>query len=160
MLRTSIALALATFALGAIAAQPVATLGKVEGTVMINQGERYLTAVAGTPLAPGDRLMVMAGSKAEVVFGSDQCVLPLGANVVTTIPATSTCAGGIADIKAFGPSYAQAVGSSATDATTTPNQQDDNDNRKLLLWFAGGTAAAAIVYYQTRDRNRERTASR
>ena len=95
MLRTSLALALGAFALTASAAEPYATLRSAEGTVMVNQGERYVTAAAGMTLSPGDRVMVMAGSKAEIRFG-DGCSLPLGANVVTSIPAQSTCAGGVA----------------------------------------------------------------
>ena len=142
MLRTSIALALATCALGAIAAEPYATLRSTEGTVMVNQGERYVTATAGMNLSPGDRVMVMAGSKAEIRFG-DGCSLPLGANVVTSIPAQSTCSGGVADLRSYGPSYAQAIGAT-TDVPATKADDDDDDHRGW--WIAAGVGAAAVIY--------------
>ena len=142
MLRTSLALALGAFALTASAAEPYATLRSAEGTVMVNQGERYVTAAAGMTLSPGDRVMVMAGSKAEIRFG-DGCSLPLGANVVTSIPAQSTCAGGVADVRSYGPSYAQAIG--ATTDVPPARDDDDDDDHRMAWWIAGGVAAAVLI---------------
>ena len=143
MLRTSLALALGTFALGALAAEPYASLRTAEGTVMVNQGERYVTATEGMVLSPGDRIMVMAGSKAVVRFG-DGCSLPLGANVVTSIPAQSTCAGGVADVRQYGPSYAQALGDTPP---PPPRADDDDQDHHRGWWIAAGVTAAAILIY-------------
>lgn len=144
MSRTSLALALAAFCAGAFAAQqPFATLGHIDGTVMVNQGERYVTATEGMALSPGDRVMVMAASKADVVFSGDHCSLPLGANVVTSIPAQSTCAGGVADVRKYGPSYAQALGD--TPPPPPPEKSDDDDNHKMAFILAGVAAGVVIA---------------
>ena len=110
MTRTLVA-ALALVAAPAFAADaPVATLSGQQGTVLVNQGEVFVTAVEGQALNPGDRVLVMAGGEAALAF-ADGCQLPLAGGSLLEVPAVSTCADGqVAQVQKVGPSYAQAVG--------------------------------------------------
>lgn|SRR5690606_18232016 len=109
MTRTLVA-ALALAAAPAFAADvPVATLSGQQGTVLVNQGEVFVTAVEGQALNPGDRVLVMAGGEATLDF-TDGCQLPLAGGSLLEVPAVSTCAGQVAQVQKVGPSYAQAVG--------------------------------------------------
>jgi hypothetical protein len=136
------------------AADPIATIGGIEGTVMVNTGERYVNAKPGQALATGDRIMVLSGAKAELVF-DDGCKLPLDANTVAVVPATSTCAGAVAEMQSYGPMYAQAVGSSATDAAPPEESErkcgngvDEEGVDCKAWWIAGSTLAALYVLYK------------
>lgn len=109
MIRTALILT-ALIAAPAFAAEPVASLSAQEGTVLVNQGEQFITAADAQVLNAGDRVMVMEGGTAEITF-ADGCVLPLAAGSMVEVPALSTCAGNVANVQSIGPSYAQAVGS-------------------------------------------------
>lgn len=109
------AFALAFFAAPAFAAgSPVATLGQQQGTVMVNQGEVFATATENQALSAGDRVLVMEGGSATLVF-SDGCELPLAEGSLLEVGATSPCAGQVAQVQSIGPSYAQAVGDGESD---------------------------------------------
>ena len=139
MSRTTAAIAAALLASTALASEPVATLGVQEGTVLVNQGEEFTTAAENQALQAGDRVMLMEGASAVLTF-ADGCALPLAAGSLVEVPAQSTCAGAVAKVQRIGPTYAQAVGSSAKD--------DDDDT---LVYVVFGGAGALIVYGLTRD---------
>lgn len=109
MIRNALILT-ALIAAPAFAAEPAASLSAQEGTVLVNQGEQFITATEAQVLNAGDRVMVMEGGAAEITF-TDGCVLPLAAGSMVEVPALSTCAGNVANVQNIGPSYAQAVGS-------------------------------------------------
>ncbi|HEU0152049.1 MAG TPA: hypothetical protein VFQ84_01760 [Arenimonas sp.] len=113
MIRTALILS-ALVAAPAFAADSVATLSAQQGTVLVNQGDEFITATDAQALLAGDRVMVMEGGSAEITF-ADGCVLPLVSGSLVDVPATSTCAGAVASVQNIGPSYAQAVGSRSTD---------------------------------------------
>lgn len=113
MIRNALILA-ALIALPASAAGSAATLSAQKGTVLVNQGDEFITAVVAQALQAGDRVMVMEGASAEITF-ADGCVLLLGSGSLMDVPEISTCAGAVANIQNIGPSYAQAVGSPGID---------------------------------------------
>ena len=165
MLLRKFAVAAACLACGAAAAAesplaPVATLSRADGVVMVNTGERFVNAIAGQALAPGDRIMVLSGAKAELRF-ADDCSMPLAANTVAVVPATSTCAGAVADVRSYGPMTAQAIGGSAT--TTEPVDDDecfgegDEDGEEsdcVGWWIAGGLLAGWAIWEAVDDDDR------
>jgi hypothetical protein len=134
MIRLSALIAASLLATSALAAETavesVATLSGQEGTVLVNQGEQFITATEAQALNAGDRVMVMEGGNAEITF-ADGCLLPLASGSMIEVPAVSTCAGTVANVVSIGPSYAQAVGA--------PRNDDDDDDR-LVAWLFGGWA--------------------
>ena len=111
------------------AADGSATLSNQQGTVLVNQGEQFITATQAQALKAGDRVMVMEGGSAELTF-SDGCVLPLASGSMAVVSEFSTCAGSVADVQQIGPTYAQAVGARPKDRCEdgNPNNNDfDND---------------------------------
>lgn len=112
MIRTALILS-ALVAAPAFAADSVATLSAQQGTVLVNQGDEFVTATDAQALLAGDRVMVMEGGSAEITF-TDGCVLPLVSGSLVDVPEVSTCAGAVAKVQNLGPSYAQAVGSRAS----------------------------------------------
>ena len=140
MLRITAAIAATLLASSAIAAEPVATLGDQTGTVLVNQGEEFTTATENQALQAGDRVMLMEGASATLTF-ADGCALPLEAGSLLEVPAVSTCAGAVANVQKIGPTYAQAVGSGAT--------EDDDDETLTYVVFGG--VGALIIYGVARD---------
>jgi hypothetical protein len=145
----AVTVALATLIAGtAFAAAPHAVIQEAEGSVMVNRGETYVAAQPGMALGAGDRVMVLDGARAKLTF-ADGCPLPLVANSIATVPPASPCTGAITDVKAYGPMYAQAVGSSVTTqrtettttTTTTTTEEDDDD--KAAAVPPSGTEGAA-----------------
>ena len=109
MVRISAFIAASLLAGSAFAADSVASLSSQEGTVLVNQGEEFITAADNQSLKAGDRVMLMEGASAEITF-TDGCALPLVAGSLVDIPAVSPCAGGLAKVQQMGPTYAQAPG--------------------------------------------------
>ena len=109
MIRISAFIAASLLAGSAFAADSVASLSSQEGTVLVNQGEEFITAADNQSLKAGDRVMLMEGASAEITF-TDGCALPLVAGSLVDIPAVSPCAGGLAKVQQMGPTYAQAPG--------------------------------------------------
>ena len=138
MIRISAFIAASLFAASAFAADSVATLSSQEGTVLVNQGEEFITANDNQSLKAGDRVMLMEGASAEITF-ADGCALPLVAGSLVDIPAVSPCAGGVANVQKMGPSYAQAPGERAV-----------RDGR-LMEWVVFGAAGAWIIVETTSD---------
>ena len=75
------------------AAAPVASFARINGHALVSKGGQYVEAKEGMSLAEGDRLMVMEGGSATIVF-ADDCRYQMEDNEVLTIGATSTCSGG------------------------------------------------------------------
>lgn len=141
MYRIAVAVVAALFAGTAFAGEPVGSLSTQEGTVLVNQGEEFVTASEAQALNPGDRVMVMEGGSAAVTF-ADGCVLPLEAGSLVVVPAQSTCAGAVASTQKVGASYAQAVG-----------DDDQTDGEKLFkAAVIGGTLLAmALIMHDDED---------
>jgi len=112
-------------ATAAIASDGTATLGNQQGTVLVNQGEEFVTAGEAQALRAGDRVLVMEGGAAEITF-ADGCVLPLASGSMAVVPEASTCAGTVATVEQIGPSYAQAVGA-PRDARCEDDDDSNND---------------------------------
>ena len=128
----------------AFAEEGAATLSNQKGTVLVNQGEEFVTATEAQVLKAGDRVMVMEGGAAEVVF-NDGCVLPLESGSMAVVSELSTCAGSVAAVEQIGPSYAQAIGA------TRPARCDDNDDTNdegcaAAGRWAGGNRGAGWVF--------------
>ena len=113
---------------------PAASLTAQQGTVLVNQGDEFVTATEAQVLNPGDRVMVMEGGSAELTF-TDGCVLPLEAGSMLEVPALSTCNGAVANVQNIGPSYAQAVG-----APVAKSERNRN------AWWIFGGWTAGIAY--------------
>jgi hypothetical protein len=87
----------------------VATMGGILGDVKINQGTQFVEAQAGQAVNAGDRIMAMEGSSASITY-SDGCVLQISGGSLVTVPATSTCKGGVAQSQQIAPGNGDAVG--------------------------------------------------
>ena len=118
----------------AVAAPSVATLGRTEGVVLVNQGKQFVSASAGQLLVAGDRVLVLQGGQANLRF-SDGCVLPVASGSLLTVPAKSTCAGGIANITRVAAQTAQ-----ADSGSNQPVPGDDT-----LLYVAGAVVIIAAL---------------
>ena len=68
MVRISAFIAASLLAGSAFAADSVASLSSQEGTVLVNQGEEFITAADNQSLKAGDRVMLMEGASAEITF--------------------------------------------------------------------------------------------
>lgn len=88
-------------------AGPNSRLVVIEGSVMLNQGERFADAVVDTPTREGDRIMAMESSRAVVKF-SDGCDLEVEAGTIVTVPETSPCAGAVVTVEKVAPTTAVA----------------------------------------------------
>jgi hypothetical protein len=98
---------LAGMAAGVSAADPAAVveLRQIRGTVLVNQGNSYVTAQEGMRLNLGDQVMVMEGSHAVVSYGSDGCAYNAGQNTILRVRSQSACAVEQGSIRSYGPNY-------------------------------------------------------
>ena len=118
----------------ATAAPSVATLGRTEGVVLVNQGKQFVSTPAGQLLVAGDRVLVMQGGQASLRF-TDGCVLPVASGSLLTVPAKSTCAGRIANVTRVATQTAQVDSGS--------NQPVSNG--ETLLYVAGAVVVVAAL---------------
>ena len=118
----------------AAAAPSVATLGRTEGVVLVNQGKQFVSAPAGQLLVAGDRVLVLQGGQASLRF-SDGCVLPVASGSLLTVPAKSTCAGGVANVSRVAAQTAQ-----VDSGSNRPMPGDDT-----LLYVAGAVVIIAAL---------------
>lgn len=134
----SLALILCLVSAPAFANEPVAiaSLSAQEGTVLVNTGDAFVTATDSQALHVGDRVMVMEGGSASVLF-TDGCVLSLESGSIVDVPAMSTCAGAVATVQQIGPSYAQAVGA--------PDYDKDNTDAAWIFGTTGALLAWALI---------------
>lgn len=119
------------FSAPALAADDPVGLSDVKGTVLVEQGDRFVTA--GTQsLAPGARVLLMTDASARLDF-ADGCVVELDAETLVTLPARSPCAGGELDANRVGRMTAQAApGERAVRPET---------------WVVFGAGAVALAYF-------------
>lgn len=130
-------------------ADSVATMGGISGDVKINQGSQFVQAQPGQAVNAGDRIMVMEGGSASITF-SDGCQLDISGGVLVTVPATSTCKGGVAQTQQIAPANSDAVGDVAGGHTPTgagPGSSVD--------WDYVGTAVivACLMFCGSEDDN-------
>ncbi len=124
MKRTAIFLTSIALVVGAAHAappQPVAKLGKVEGVVVVNQGERFTQARRGMTVYQGDRIFVMEGAVAELAY-EPRCRLRLSSNSMLLVGRADECATGHVQVRSFGPHYAAAIGLDAPSVTDTEDE--------------------------------------
>ena len=67
-----------------------ATLGAIQGNVLVNRGGGYKTVKGATNLTPGDTVMAQAGGSAQIVY-PDGCVVPVEVGAVVTVGEASPC---------------------------------------------------------------------
>ncbi len=67
-----------------------ATLGAIQGNVLVNRGTGYETVRGATNLRPGDTVMVQAGGSAQIVY-PDGCVVPVEVGAVVAVGEASPC---------------------------------------------------------------------
>lgn len=113
-----------------------ATLLGIEGTVLVNTGERFVNTRQDTVLAAGDRVLLMNEASAQLSF-ADGCDVELQAESMVTIGEASPCAGQDLEVNRIGPMTAQAVGASATARGSEPD---------TTAWVVFGTGLATIGY--------------
>jgi len=136
MKRSLIALAVALITAPAMQAQAVATLTRIDGGVRVNQGSEFVAAVEKQALQTNDRVMTLDNGHAVITF-DDGCEIEAGPNTMITVPATSTCAGGVARTQNIAPGGTEAVGAGGS------------SNWRTALLIALPVAGA--VYYLTDD---------
>jgi hypothetical protein len=130
-------------------AESVATMGDISGDVKINQGTQFVEAQAGQAVNAGDRIMVMENSATSITF-SDGCKMDISGGSLVTVPATSTCKGGVAQSQQIAPANGDAVGNvpagNAAGAVDTANSFD---------WDYLGTAVivACLMFCGNEDNN-------
>ena len=94
-------------------AEPVATLEKLEGTVMVNKGTGYTTQKASMPLNEGDSVITLKDSAAEIVF-RDGCRAQLKANNMMSISLNPGCKAAIVAVNPPAPVGAGAAAAGAS----------------------------------------------
>lgn len=117
---------------------PEAMLTDIEGTVLVNQGERFVNVHEATALVAGDRVLLMSGASAGLVW-ADGCELPLVAESMLSIGAQSPCLGETAEVTQLGPMLAQAV----ADTGTVARAAGDTDSYTWLI--LGGIGLVAVL---------------
>lgn len=120
------------------ATAPEALLTNIDGTVLINQGERFVNVHEATALVSGDRVLVMTGGSAGLVW-ADGCEMPLVAETMLSISAQSPCMGQTAEVTQLGPMIAQAVADSGMSAQAT------NDSDSYVWLILGGVGLVAVL---------------
>lgn len=118
----------------AFAAESQTSLSKINGEVMVNQGQSYINAQEGMQLNTGDQLMVMEGGQATIEY-ADGCMHKLESNAVFRVSEQSACVANVAAAPQQGPQYMQgnpgsalAAGGAAIAGGLFIWSQDDNDN--------------------------------
>jgi len=92
-------------------AAPVATLEKLEGTVMVDRGTGYTTQKGAVQLNEGDSVITLKDSAAEIVF-RDGCRAQLNANNMMSISLNPGCKAPIVAVNPPAPFTAGAGASS------------------------------------------------
>ena len=129
-------------------AESVATMGSTVGDVKINQGTQFVEAQPGQAVNAGDRIMVMEGGAASITF-SDGCEMDISGGSLVTVPATSTCKGGVAQTQQIAPANGDAVGNLPAGHTAGVGPASDID------WDYIGTAVivACLMFCGNEDNN-------
>ena len=88
MIRIGMIVATALLQLGSQAAH-AATLGEVQGQVLVNVGNGYKIAVTGMELKPGDQVVVNPGGTAQVAYGD--CIVPVPIGTISVVASSPPC---------------------------------------------------------------------
>ncbi|MBV2194668.1 MAG: hypothetical protein KUL81_15150 [Azonexus sp.] len=111
------------FAAGVVGAQAaeqaqLATLSNVNGKVLVNKGNGYVSAKSGTSLGEGDRVISLNGATASVVY-EDGCVTQMPENSLLAFDKFTAC--GKEPFKVASAKqpvqYAQAIGGTMNDGS-------------------------------------------
>lgn len=105
----------------AFAADQMATLADIQGSVLVNQHGRYEAAVSGMALKSGDRLLVMKGGEALIRYPTG-CEVTLPSNTILAVHGADACKT---------PELA-AANSMHTDSTDAVNRADTEDSNRSL----------------------------
>jgi len=110
----------------------------IEGSVLVNQGERFVTVREPTALVSGDRVLLMSGASAGLVW-ADGCEMPLVAESMLSIAEQSPCVGTTAEVTQLGPMVAQAV----ADTGMAASRAADTESYTWLI--LGGVGLVAVL---------------
>ncbi|HET6545456.1 MAG TPA: hypothetical protein VFG55_01765 [Rhodanobacteraceae bacterium] len=91
------------------AADVIATLSDMSGSVLVNQGREFVAAQPGAGLVPGDRVLARQGSEATLTF-ADGCKSSVAPGTMVTIPDMSPCKGGDLLVQSTNPGNSGALG--------------------------------------------------
>jgi len=127
-----------SFAAVVSAAEGGAILDRINGSVMVNQGEKFVPGVEGQTLNPGDRLMVGKTGNAKLVFGKD-CETEVKAGTMVTIPELSICEGGQLVTQSLEPGTGNAPGANGSGVGATGNSNTG-------IYVLAGVALAIDAY--------------
>lgn len=116
----------------------VAILDQINGSVLVNQGDRFVAATEGQSLNAGDRLMVTKTGSATLVFGKG-CSTEVKAGTMVTIPEQSICEGGQLVTQSLEPGAGSAPGANGTGAGAT------GSGNAGIYTLAGVTLALAAI---------------
>lgn len=125
------------------AAENVAILDEMKGSVLVNQGENFVPATEGQSLNSGDRLMVTKSSSATLVFGKD-CIAEVKAGTIVTIPEQSICEGGQLVTQNLQPGAGAAPGAEGTGVGLT-------GTGNAGIYTLAGVALAIAAYEITKS---------
>ncbi|MEY6431479.1 hypothetical protein ABC977_03550 [Thioalkalicoccus limnaeus] len=129
------------------ASEPVGELARITGTAVVNQGAQYVVGREGIPLREGDRLLVLEGGNALVLF-ADGCQYALQDDELLVVPAVSTCASQAVGQYKVDPRSAIATGPSISTGDVTLAQLEA-PQAGSLVWVppvvAGIVAVAALA---------------
>lgn len=126
------------------AEEEAATLGEVNGTVLVNQGKNYQTAQSGMKLAPNAR--VFTKDKASAVVTSKQgCATRLGANSLFVVKPVDPCHGGAVAQKLDSTTYAATGGTGSGAAADAGGSWFANTTNQVILGAAGAAVVAGGV---------------
>lgn len=142
MRRVAVATAIGLL-LGGQAMAAEARLGAVSGSVMVNQGGRFVAATRGAVLQTGDRVMATNGS-ASLVY-SDGCNVPVATRSMATVAAVSPCAGGSSLVKVRDGDDEQGSRGAPGYGSGPLGGGAGGGGGGLALWGLFGIAAAATV---------------
>lgn len=119
----------------AAASSPV-VLGDVEGSVLVNQGERFVSVQGEAQLLAGDRVLGMTGASATLTW-ADGCSVAVPAEAMVTVGVVSPCAGAALEVEAVGAMVAQ--------TETTEGSRVARTDPESYTWLIIGGVAVAVV---------------
>ncbi len=78
-----------------------ATLLDIEGSILVNQGEQFVTGANNLGLSSGDRVMALEASSALLRY-EDGCDVKVDPETIVTLSEVSPCAGGLLAVEQLG----------------------------------------------------------
>ncbi len=123
-----------------------AQLKSLQGTVMVNRGAGYVQAASGMALHGGDRILVLAGGHASIVY-NPACVVELKANSMASVLQADDCGARQQQIRQLGPYYAAAIGIEALgEGDAGQNKEGEGEGNNSGGSPADGAADPEIVF--------------